>query len=121
MTFIKEELREKKRTLQRTLEAVKTRYEKILSSRSVSKTAAGNDILSLENQIAEINSLLAELSVALEENPEVPRRKEVPENPSILVTGTPPRDGVPSNARLIQKENGENYYVDADGRIVPRD
>lgn len=118
MAFSVEQLRERRRTLVATLEEVRARYDNVIGTDSLAEITSGNDIVSLENQIGEIDAALSGLN--FQEDPEVPRREPFPTTPTVLVDGIPPRQGVPSNAKILRKGDGSFYYVDASGKVIPR-
>lgn len=120
MGFSTKELRDKKKVLEETLVEVKQRYEKVKGTGSIAEETFGEDLLSIREQISEINRYLSNSTNVLEEKPDAPRRKEVPTTPTVLVDGIPPRNGIPSSAKLIIKPNGDFYYVDANGNVLDR-
>lgn len=118
MGFSVSQLQQKKKKLQASLEEVEVRYNSVLGTSSVIEKVTGNDLLSIRKQIEEIDEYLTRVSVEDSEDP--PRREPFPISPTILVDGIPPRNGIPSNARIIQREDGNFYYVDAEGHVIAR-
>ena len=120
MAFSIQELKERKATLQKTLIELEKKYQLVKGSNSVAERAFGTDIISVKVQIKEIDRYLENSAIVPTQSPEVPRREEVPTTPTILVDGLPPRNGIPSSAKIVIKPDGGFYYVDASGNVIPR-
>ena len=118
MSFTREDLLLRKERLLITLAEAETKYKTLLGSKSIAEVSTGNDVLFLQEQIREIDSTLA--AEPFEESIPVPRREELPDSPTVLVDGIPPRNGVPANARIMRRSDGISYYVDSQGRIISR-
>lgn len=118
MSFTSRDLLKRKKTIQATLNDAEERYRALLGSKSVAEKAAGTDVLSLRSQIQEIDSALASLS--FEESDTVPRREEFPQTPGNIVDGINPRNGITTDASIVVRPDGTFYYVDSEGRVIPR-
>lgn len=120
MSFSTQELKQKKTLLQETLAEVTERYQKVQGTNSLAEKIAGTDLLSIREQIKEIDRYLNNSTVVPDEKSNVPRREDIPTTPTVLVDGIPPRKGVPSSAKIVVKPNGDFYYVDANGNVIAR-
>jgi hypothetical protein len=119
MSYSVEELQAKKTALQKTEVELQVQLNEVLGTNSIVEVVTSLDLISVRKQITEIDAVLGNLP--LPEDSPITRRELIPTSPTILVTGIPPTNGIPSSAVNIVKKDGSTYFVSADGKILQPD
>lgn len=91
----------------------------IRGSGSLAEITISNDLLSVKYQLSEIEALLNTL--ALPEKEPFIRREMLPTSPTVLVTGIPPKNGIPPSTTLSKNVKGESYYIASTGELFRAD
>lgn len=91
----------------------------IRGSGGLAEIIISNDLLSVKYQLSEIDALLNTLALP-EKEPSI-RRETLPTSPTVLVTGIPPKNGIPPSTTLSKNAKGESYYIASTGELFRAD
>lgn len=119
MSYNTSDLLTKQRQLNEARIELELKLIPIRGSFSLAEITISTDLLSINYQLSEIDALLNTLALP-EKDPSV-RRDSLPTSPTVLVTGIPPKNGIPPSTTLNKNAKGESYYVSSTGEVLRAD